>query len=167
LILGAAEAGPDKPCRLGCVLVLLVGHASPLSINSIVSGTYKHLNLRDFFSEYAKFTVTSTCKKCRLRAIDAERLSCLVSNRREFGSIAMAIQLQFRILAKELLLVAPTMDGNCLEFAQSLTSAVRGRRPSVDVDADTTVGLNSAAFSQERRYRILPNACGSVCFSDG
>ncbi len=40
---------------------------------SIVSCTYKHLKMRDVLSGHVKFTVTSTGKKCRLRAIDAER----------------------------------------------------------------------------------------------
>ena len=44
----------------------------PAHSHSIVSGTYKHLKIRDFLAGYAKFTVTSTAKTFRLGAIDGD-----------------------------------------------------------------------------------------------
>jgi hypothetical protein len=41
--------------------------------HSIVSGTYKYLKVREFISGCAAFTVTSTAKNFRLRAIDGDR----------------------------------------------------------------------------------------------
>jgi hypothetical protein len=38
-----------------------------------VSGARRHLKIREHFSEYAKFTVTSTAKSFRLGAIDGDR----------------------------------------------------------------------------------------------
>jgi len=41
--------------------------------HSIVSGTHKHLEPRDFLSGYAKLTVRTTAKNFRLGAIDGDR----------------------------------------------------------------------------------------------
>jgi hypothetical protein len=48
-------------------------YRQPPHSHSIVAGTYKHLKIRDFFSAYAKFTVTSTAKNFLLGAIDGDR----------------------------------------------------------------------------------------------
>jgi hypothetical protein len=51
--------------------------------HSIVSGTYKYLKVREFISGCAAFTVTSTAKNFRLRAIDGDRSRCVTTGKRE------------------------------------------------------------------------------------
>jgi len=46
---------------------------SPPHSHSIVSGTYKQLQLQDFLSRYAWLTVKSTARTFRLATIDGDR----------------------------------------------------------------------------------------------
>jgi hypothetical protein len=50
--------------------------------HSIVSGTYKHLKIRDFLESDAKLSVTCTAKILRLGAIDGESLAHVLRRER-------------------------------------------------------------------------------------
>jgi hypothetical protein len=54
----------------------------PPHCHSIVSGTYKHLKVQEFLSGYGAFTVTSTAKTFRLRAIDGDRSQRIATGKR-------------------------------------------------------------------------------------